>query len=871
MLKDVSLKTKIFFMVSTVVIVSFLTLTLVVSNRTFDMARKDAFNLAQETADKYRYQIMAELQGARITAETLATVFETLKDHNLTDRTMMNAILRNALMKKEYITAFCIAYDPDALDGKDAEYAGLQPTYDETGRFAPYWNKLGGNIAVEPLYDIDIADWYVVPKATRHEYITDPYPYQVQGNEVMLASLIFPILHNDEFIGIISSDIVLDKLQEMISNVNPHGQGGYTQIFTNTGTVVAHPDKLYLGKDLAESLVYDMMAADPSGKLDLSQLDQETSLAILQADPAMLRYVTEAKDAIRNGETYIASGKDSYRVYFPIKFSAITRPWSVAVSIPMTRVLDNALGIRNYVILVSVIAICVIMLVLYFIARNITRPILTLSDTAKILGEGNFDTEVPLIQSNDEIGTLAKAFRFMAEKINHLIKEMQEYAKSLESAMKEAMAANKAKTLFLANMSHEMRTPMNAIIGMTAIGKSASGAKKKNYAFGKIEDASTHLLGVINDILDMSKIEADKFELSAAEFNFEKMLQKVVNVINFRIDEKKQHFTVHIDNNIPRILNGDDQRLAQVITNLLSNAVKFTPEFGSISLDTRFLKEENGLCTIQTEVADTGIGISEEQQSRLFTSFEQAERSTSRKFGGTGLGLAISKRIVEMMGGTILIKSEPGKGSVFTFTVQIERGVETDADAPVFSAEGAAASVLPESDSLRDTDTFQPDTGAGDAAEHSASAEMPQADNFRCRRVLLVEDVEINREIVLELLEPTGLEIDCAENGTEALRKFSEAPDKYDMIFMDVQMPEMDGYEATRKIREFETEKNQRKADVEFPQGIPIVAMTANVFREDIERCLETGMNDHIGKPLNFEEVLVKLRKYLPELGSNRV
>jgi signal transduction histidine kinase/ActR/RegA family two-component response regulator len=864
MFKDVSLKAKIFFMVSTVVIVSFLTLTLVVSNKTFDMARKDAFNLAQETADKYRYQIMAELQGARITAETLSTVFETLKDHDLTDRTMMNDILRNALAKKEYITAFCIAYDPNALDGKDAEYAGLQPAYDETGRFAPYWNKLGGNIEVEPLYDIDIADWYIVPKAIRHEYITDPYPYHVQGNEVMLASLIFPILHNDEFIGIISSDIVLDKLQEMISHVNPHGQGGYTQIFSNTGTVVAHPDKLYLGKDLRESLVYDMLAADTSGKWDLSQLDQETALAILEADPAMLRYATEAKDAIRNGETYIASGKDSYTVYFPVKFSEATRPWSVAVSIPMTRVLDNAQGIRNYVILVSVIAICVIMLVLYFIARNITRPILILSDTAKILGEGNFDTEVPLIQNNDEIGTLAKAFRFMAEKINHLIKEMQEYAKSLESAMKEAMAANKAKTLFLANMSHEMRTPMNAIIGMTAIGKSASDAEKKNYAFGKIEDASTHLLGVINDILDMSKIEADKFELSAAEFNFEKMLQKVVNVINFRIDEKKQHFTVHIDNNIPRILNGDDQRLAQVIANLLSNAVKFTPEAGSISLDTCFLKEENGLCTIQIEVADTGIGISEEQQSRLFTSFEQAERSTSRKFGGTGLGLAISKRIVEMMGGTILIKSESGKGSVFTFTVQIKRGVKPDADAPVSSAEGAAASVLPESDSLRNTDTLQRDAGAGDA-EHSASAETPPADNFRGRRILLVEDVEINREIVLALLEPAGLEIDCAENGMEALQKFSEAPDKYDMIFMDVQMPEMDGYEATRKIREFENEKNQRKTDVEFPQGIPIVAMTANVFREDIERCLEAGMNDHIGKPFNFDDVLAKMRKYLPE------
>ncbi|MDR1328723.1 MAG: PAS domain S-box protein, partial [Oscillospiraceae bacterium] len=214
-------------------------------------------------------------------------------------------------------------------------------------------------------------------------------------------------------------------------------------------------------------------------------------------------------------------------------------------------------------------------------------------------------------------------------------------------ARREAETASRAKGDFLSNMSHEMRTPMNAIIGMTAIGKNASDIDRKDYAFAKIDDASTHLLGVINDILDMSKIEANKFELSPDSFNFEKMLQKVVNVINFRVDEKRQSLTVHIDKNIPRVLVGDDQRLAQVITNLLSNAVKFTPEEGHITVTTRLAGEADGVCTVQIEVTDTGIGISPEQQERLFSSFQQAESSTSRKFGGTGLGLAISKRIVE--------------------------------------------------------------------------------------------------------------------------------------------------------------------------------------------------------------------------------
>ncbi|MDR1705059.1 MAG: PAS domain-containing protein [Clostridiales bacterium] len=248
----------------------------------------------------------------------------------------------------------------------------------------------------------------------------------------------------------------------------------------------------------------------------------------------------------------------------------------------------------------------------------------------------------------------------------------------INGAMESAKRANAAKSDFLANMSHEMRTPMNAIIGMTTIGKSAADIERKDYCFSKIHDASSHLLGVINDILDMSKIEANKFELAPVEFSFEAMLQRAANVVSYPVDEKKQRFIVRLDRNIPGSFIGDEQRLAQVIANLLGNAVKFTPVGGSISLDTRFLGEKGGLCEIQFEVRDTGIGISREQQSRLFSSFQQAESSTSRKYGGTGLGLAISKNIVNMMGGRIWIESELGKGSSFFFTVRMVCG-EPDA------------------------------------------------------------------------------------------------------------------------------------------------------------------------------------------------
>jgi len=517
--------------------------------------------------------------------------------------------------------------------------------------------------------------------------------------------------------------------------------------------------------------------------------------------------------------------------------------------------------------------------------------------------------------------------------------------------MKEkAEDAARAKTNFLANMSHEIRTPLNAIIGMTAIGKTSGSIERKDYCFSRIDGASNHLLGVINDILDISKIEANKLELSAAEFNFEDMLRRVVNVVSFRVDEKQQEFTVHIDRAIPKFLIGDDQRLAQVATNLISNAVKFTPEGGSIGLRTKLLRKDKGLYTIQIEVTDTGIGLSDEQKERLFTAFQQAESSTTRKYGGTGLGLVISKNIVEMMGGQIWVESEPGKGSKFTFTVELAKGQERSPDAygtidwqnmriltvdddpdvltyfseimqgfgsrcdTAKSGEDALALVekngdyhfyfvdwkMPGIDGIQLTRALKnrhsavgsvvimissydlsmieeeakkagvdkfltkplfPSSIVDIIAECLGSALLQtrvksedETPDFAGHRILLAEDVEINREIMISLLEQTHLEIDCAENGAEALRMFGEAPAKYSLIFMDVQMPEMDGYEATRRIRML---KNS------YAKDVPVVAMTANVFREDIERCLEAGMNAHIGKPLNFDEVFAILKKYL--------
>jgi len=537
---------------------------------------------------------------------------------------------------------------------------------------------------------------------------------------------------------------------------------------------------------------------------------------------------------------------------------------------------------------------------------------------------------------------------------NEIELDMRNTLKKLESAVEAAEDANRAKSVFLATMSHEIRTPMNAIIGMTTIGMSAKDTERMVYCFTKIHDASNHLLGVINDILDMSKIEAGKFDLVPTEFDFEKMLRRVVNVITFRLDEKRQKFTLHIDDDIPESLIGDDQRIAQIITNLLSNAVKFTPEHGSISLDISLRAVDDDTCTILFVVADTGIGITPEQQARLFRSFQQAEDSTARRFGGTGLGLSISKSIVELMGGEIWVESSIGEGSVFSFTIRVNRSMQHDFDSGLLSSsiDLDDVQILIVDDDADATAYFIKITQelgifcdvAGNTAEalelirengpyniyfidwkmlgignielasglkenaaapgedviimisaaqwgnieedlqnsgidkflpkplfrstildiifeclgvdlsQAEGAAQSELDNYDGRCVLLAEDVEINREIVIALLEPTKLEIDCANNGVEAVNMFSMDPDKYDIIFMDVQMPEMDGYEATRIIRAL---------DVPKARTIPIIAMTANVFREDVEKCIESGMNDHIGKPLDYDELLWHLQWYV--------
>lgn len=421
-----------------------------------------------------------------------------------------------------------------------------------------------------------------------------------------------------------------------------------------------------------------------------------------------------------------------------------------------------------------------------------------------------------LIDSKRALARFNRRLQQAVEEIEETNQRLQEAEATAEKAMRVAEKANRQKTVYLATMSHDIRTPMNAIVGLAGLmAHNVENPEQLLNQIEKLQDTSQHLLGLLNDILDLSKIESDSVSLQMQRVNLAKQLSQVSGVIRPQAVDRNQNLQIKAQKIRHENFWGDGVRLRQVLINLLSNAVKYTPEGGNINFDIEEFADEKDNLFYRFTVADTGKGMTPEFLERIFDPYSRSESAIASETQGTGLGMAITQRIVKMMGGTIEVESEPGKGSCFVVEIPFRPDEETDTDSEC-------------------GEELLIDTASGEEETFS----------LKGIRLLCAEDNDLNAEILGAMLDMAEVKYEICRDGKQLLDAFEKHPKDYDAILTDIQMPVMNGYEVTQAIRE---------SSVEEGRTIPIIAMTANVFAEDIQRCLRTGMNAHIPKPVDMK------------------
>ncbi|MBA6338417.1 response regulator [Colwellia sp. BRX8-7] len=652
------------------------------------------------------------------------------------------------------------------------------------------WNKESNTIKTVPL-KLEENSWLPKKLEENNEFYVDADINTIDGNTYVFFDYI--VRENDKVIGTVGSYALVSTItNELLSTSNQDildvliDNHGVFRTSLNENTSRYHPS---LSKFLSNK-EWHQVIGDDLDKSSLIKLKNNTN-----------SHSVKTIDIRINEVNYIAA-----IVYIE------EIEW-YAMSLFSKEAMEGSIVILPLFLVGALLLFSVIVLTLYFLNKLVFKRLIVMNKSVNNIALGNYKDLIKDCRS-DELGTLAQGINTMSQEISKNLSKIKSQNNALNDAIDKANAANAAKSIFLSNMSHEIRTPMNAVLGFAEIGRNTKVLFEKDDSLEQIQRSGEHLLQIINDVLDFSKIGSKQLELEKISFNFSAILKKITQICKSDINKKNISLNFLLDDLIPSHLIGDPLKIEQIIINLVSNAIKFT-EHGSIDINTRLKRQNEKNVIIELSVKDTGIGITPEQQKNLFIAFSQADNSITRKFGGTGLGLAISKQLVEMMGGEITLKSERDKGTEFTFTIPLtystkkfEKKIEESADFDLVKLKAALYG----------------------------------------KKILLVEDNRINQIVAKKTLEPLNISIDIAENGLQAVEKMKN--DTYSLVLMDIQMPELDGLQATEQIRMFD-------------KDTVIIGMSAHASIQDTEKAIKSGMNDYMTKPIKQKTVFLMISEYI--------